>query len=52
MKCPKCKSTNIETLIKNQHPPYEYTCSGMHTRVNPAAVHRQYQCKDCSFQWK
>ena len=53
MKCPKCRSTDIEKRIVNQEPVLErYICSGMHSRLNKVIVHTEYFCKNCNHKWK
>ncbi|MHA1220702.1 MAG: hypothetical protein ACTSQB_03105 [Candidatus Heimdallarchaeota archaeon] len=52
MKCPKCQSVKVEKIISNKTPVLEYTCSGMHTRINKTVVHREFKCKDCLHKWK
>lgn len=52
MKCPKCHSENVETIISNKTPVYQYTCSGLHSRINNIVVHREYKCSECLHIWK
>lgn len=52
MKCPKCNSINIEKKVLNQQPVLNYTCSGMHSRINKTVIHSEYLCKDCQYKWK
>lgn len=52
MICPKCESKLIETIVRNQKPVLNYTCSGMHARLNKIVVHKENQCKDCNHIWK
>lgn len=52
MICPNCKSDQIETRMVNSKPVYQYTCSGLHSRINEVVVHKEYFCKKCHHSWK
>ena len=52
MICPNCKSNNIEKKVINQKPVLNYTCSGMHSRINKTVTFREFICSDCQHKWK
>ncbi|MHA1442279.1 MAG: hypothetical protein ACTSXA_08605 [Candidatus Heimdallarchaeota archaeon] len=52
MACPKCNSKITEKRVANNKPVLNYTCSGMHTRLNKVVVYKENHCKACGHTWK
>lgn len=52
MKCPNCKTKDVEKRVVNKDPVIRTACSGMNVRIPKMAIHVEYFCKDCNIKWK
>jgi hypothetical protein len=49
MKCPKCKSDQINEHVAHRHP-FNVNCCKLHRTVKFAPL-RMFTCKSCSYKW-